>query len=76
MSLTSLCNDISAIMRGKKTTAATSDAIRVGTVSGSSVMVDGEYKRMEVAVDIDVDDGDEVYVILSESGSTAVVVGK
>ena len=67
-----LCNTIQRLMRKNKSTSTT---VKVGTLSGTQVLVDGQYYPAEYAVDIDVDDGQAVYIMISEDGSKAVIVG-
>ena len=67
-----LCNTIQRLMRRDKRTSTT---VKVGTLSGTQVLVDGRYYPAEWAVDADVDDGQAVYVIISEDGAKAVIVG-
>lgn len=48
--------------------------VKRGRVSGSTLQVDGRSYSYTAAVDIPIDDGDWVYVMLSDS--KAVVVGR
>lgn len=45
-------------------------------VIGGAVRVNGTTMPYVAAVDVTVDDGDYVFVVLDESGRNAVVVGK
>ena len=72
MSVQSLADTIQRLMQQNKRTSTT---VKVGTLSGTQVLVDGRYYPAEWAVDADVDDGQAVYVIISEDGSKAVIVG-
>jgi hypothetical protein len=74
MSLMTLANDIAQLMRRRK--ASSNEIIKTGVISGSSVLVDGKYYTYDAAVDIDMEDGTQVYVIISEDRSVAVVIGK
>lgn len=50
-------------------------SIHKGTVSGKSIEVNGKAYNYDVAVDIDVGNGDVVYVMFSDNGR-AVVIGR
>lgn len=54
----------------------TGTSIKRGTVSGNQVMVDGTWYPSDYSVDIDADDGEQVYVVLNDSRTKAVVIGK
>ena len=72
MSVQSLADTIQKLMRQRKGVGTT---VKIGTLSGNQVLVDGRYYPAEWAVDADVDDGQDVYVIISEDGAKAVIVG-
>lgn len=73
MSVQSLANKIArAINNGK----ANNNAIKAGTVEGNSISVDGRNYPYEVAVDVDVGDGDTVFVMFADSGGRVVVIGR
>ena len=72
MSVQSLADTIQRLMRQHKGVGST---VKVGQLSGNQVLVDGQYYPAEYAVDIDVDDGQAVYIMISEDGSKAVIVG-
>jgi hypothetical protein len=71
--VTDLAATISRLMAQRKNTNST---IKSGTITGSDVLVDGKYYQYEVAVDIEIDDGETVYVMLNSDKSRAVIVGK
>ena len=72
MSVQSLADTIQKLMRQRKCVGTT---VKVGQLSGTQVLMDGRYYPAEWAVDADVDDGQDVYVIISEDGAKAVIVG-
>ena len=72
MSVQSLVNKIAKAINADKTT----NAIKTGVIEGNSISVDGRNYPFEVAVDIDVGDGDTVFVMLTDSGGRMVVVGQ
>lgn len=59
-----------------KNNGAANSTVKIGIVSGEQVLVDGRFYNASYAVDVDVDDGERVYVVLSDDKSKAVVVGK
>lgn len=73
MSVQSLANQIAQAINKSK---SKSNAIKVGTVDGNSISVDGRNYPYEVAVDCDVGDGDTVFVMFADSGGRVVVVGR
>ena len=72
MSVQSLVTKIAKALSTDKTT----NAIKTGVIEGSSISVDGRNYPYEVAVDVDVGDGDRVYVMFTDSKSRVVVVGR
>jgi len=74
MSLQSLTNTIARIITNNKNIAQNN--IKQGQVVGNGVLVDGINYNYSVAVDIDIEDGDMVYVMFNDSHSRAVVIGK
>lgn len=72
MSVQSLANLIAEIVNGKQNNHAVIPAIYYG----SYAEVDGRNYKCDVAVDIELDEGEECYVMIDDSGTTAVVVGK
>ena len=72
MSVQGLADTIQRLMRQHKGVGST---VKVGQLSGTQVLMDGRYYPAEWAVDADVDDGQDVYVIISEDGAKAVIVG-
>ena len=73
MSLVTLTNDISRVIKNKMSKR---DVVKTGLVVGRSVLVDGRYYAYDTAVDIDVEEGGQVYVLLTEDRAKAVVVGR
>ena len=73
MSVQTLVNKIAGLTQQNK---KANNAIKVGTVDGKSISVDGRNYPYEVAVDVDVGDGDRVYVMFTDSKSRVVVVGR
>lgn len=73
MGLQTLCGRIREVMRNRK--QASSSTIR-GLVVGGQVLADGIYYNMSVAVDEEIDDGDDVWVVIDSTNTRAVVVGK
>ena len=51
-------------------------AVKQGVIDGNSVLISGKSYRYDVGVDIEVLDGDAVYVLLNDDQTLAVVVGK
>lgn len=47
-----------------------------GYISGSQVLVRGTWYSYASAVDVDIADGDTVWVILNDTKTKAVIVGK
>jgi len=74
MGVQSLANTIARIMKNNKGT--TEPAIKRGMISGNRIIVDGADYNYSVAVDVDVSDGDYVYIIFNDSHNRAVVIGK
>jgi len=74
MSLQSLTNTIARIVTNNKNIAQNN--IKQGQVVGNGVLVDGINYNYSVAVDVDIEDGDMVYVMFNDSHSRAVVIGK
>ena len=72
MSVQSLADTIQKLMRQRKSVGTT---VKVGQLSGNQVLIDGNFYPAEFATDVDVDDGQDVYVIISEDGAKAVIVG-
>ena len=72
MSVQGLADTVQRLMRQRKDLGST---IRPGQLMDNQVLVDGRYYPAEWAVDADVDDGQDVYVIISEDGAKAVIVG-
>lgn len=72
MSVQSLADTIQKLMRQRKSVGTT---VKVGQLSGNQVLIDGNFYPAEFATDVDVDDGQSVYVMISEDGSKAVIVG-
>ena len=72
MSVQTLVNKIAGLTQNKKA----NNAIKVGIVDGKSISVDGRNYPFEVAVDVDVGDGDRVYVMFADNRSRVVVVGR
>lgn len=73
MSLDTLAQAIRRAMNNQRQTVG--GGTRQAIVFGNQVLVNGLYYAADYSVDIDVDDGDVVYVVLAEDGSKAVVVG-
>ena len=73
MSVQSLANKIAQAISVGKTK---DNAVKTGIVEGSSISVDGRNYPYEVAVDVDVGDGDTVFVMFADSGGRVVVVGR
>lgn len=67
---------VSEISKAVKRRDASGQSVRRGVLSGNQVLVDGQYYPAAYAVDVDVDDGERVYVMLDNRKATAVVVGK
>jgi len=72
MGLQSLCVKIKNIMTPRRQMQAT----MLGQITGSKVLARGLYYNYTTAVDIDVENGDMVWVVLDDTGTRAVVVGK
>lgn len=72
MSVQTLVNKIAGLTQNKKA----NNAIKVGIVDGKSISVDGRNYPYEVAVDVDVGDGDTVFIMFADSGGRVVVVGR
>ena len=47
-----------------------------GYISGSQVLVGGSWYNYTTAVDVDILDGDLVWIILNDTKTKAVIVGK
>ena len=73
MTLQSLCSHIREAMKQRR--RADTSTVR-GIVSGGQVLANGFYYNMSVAVDIDIDDGDSVWVMIDTTNTRAVVIGK
>lgn len=74
MSVQSLANTIAKAINEAKNYNDT--AVKQGTISGTSVEINGKYYNYSVAVDIEIENGDGVYVLLNDTKTRAVVVGK
>jgi hypothetical protein len=74
MSVVTLASDIARIMRKRSSTS--NNNFQMGLLEGSEVLVNGKYYQYECAVDVDIDDGETVFVMISNDGSKAVIVGK
>jgi len=74
MSLQTLTSMIARIVANNKNVAQNN--IKQGQVVGNGVLVDGINYNYSVAVDVDIEDGDMVYVMFNDSHSRAVVIGK
>lgn len=73
MTVQSLANKIAQAINKSK---SKSNTIKAGTVEGNSISVDGRNYPYEVAVDVDVGDGDSVYIMFNDSKTRVVVVGR
>lgn len=73
MSVQSLANKIAQAINKSK---SKSNAVKTGIVEGNSISVDGRNYPYEVAVDVDVGDGDTVFVMFADGGGRVVVVGR
>lgn len=67
-----LANYLSGVIKQSKQ----QKGIRKARVSGSCVEVFGRMLPYDAAVDVPVSDGDWVYVVLNDSRTKAVVVGR
>ena len=74
MGVQSLANTIAKAINGAKNYNDT--AVKQGTISGTSVEVNGKFYNYSVAVDIEIENGDGVYILLNDTKTRAVVVGK
>ena len=73
MSVQTLVTKIAGLTQQNK---KANNAIKVGIVDGNSISVDGRNYPYEVAVDVDVGDGDSVYIMFNDSKTRVVVVGR
>ena len=74
MSLDKLCKDVSSAVRSRLNSQRAS--VHHGRVTGSGIAVAGRVYPYSVAVDLPIAEGDWVYVILNETNTRAVVVGR
>ena len=72
MGVQTLVSTIQLLLRQRKDLKSTS---KIGQLMDNQVLVDGNWYPAEFAVDIDVDDGQDVYVMISKDGAKAVIVG-
>lgn len=73
MGVQELANELAKVVKRRD---ASGQSIRRGVLSGSQVLVEGRYYPAAYAVDVDADDGEQVYVMLDNRMATAVVIGK
>ena len=72
MGVQTLASSIRKIMANRTSGTVT----QRGFVSGSQVLVKGTWYSFVAAVDVDISDGDVVWVVLNDTRTKAVVVGK
>ncbi len=72
MGVQTLATAIRKVMQNKSEGTVT----QRGLVSGSQVLVKGTWYFFVAAVDVDISDGDVVWVVLNDTRTKAVVVGK
>jgi hypothetical protein len=72
MSIDSLSQTIHNLIQNNQT----SQAAQPGTVSGTGVIVGGNVYPALYRVDFPTNDGDTVYVVLSDDKTQAVVIGR
>lgn len=72
MGVQGLCQDIRNLINGKKSQQGTAQAY----ISGSKALVNGTWYTWASAVDVDIEDGDIVWVVIDNTHTRAVVVGK
>lgn len=70
MGVKSLCNEVAIAMKNE----SNQGGVKHGQISGNVVLVAGQSYRYAAAVDISFDNGDWVYVLITNN--LAVVVGK
>ncbi len=72
MGVQTLASSIRKIMANRSEGTVT----QRGYVSGSQVLVKGTWYSYAAAVDVDISDGETVWVVLNDTKTKAVVVGK
>jgi len=72
MGIRTLANYIATRVKGKTSTHAAYPAV----YHGDYVYMDGRNYKCDVAVDIELTDGESCWVVLNDNGNTAVIVGK
>lgn len=69
-------DDLVRLIASTKKRRQNGGGIKLAKVSGGTVDVDGRRYPFDVAVDVPVNDGDYVYVLLNDGRTRAVVVGR
>ena len=75
MSVQQLANTIAQAVKARQNQSG-GQSVKVGIVSGRFVDVAGRRMPYSAAVDVPFKDGEAVYVVINDSGSKAVIVGK
>lgn len=77
MSLQTLADAIAKAVKNRKS-AGSSTAVKTGTynAAGETVTIDGRVYNADYSDDVYVEDGEQVYCLLNDGGTLAVIVGK